>query len=58
MTNRYDDYDDNGDYFSTYDRNRKGWDITLGRPSGEYIQNYLTFKQTQRHLCRAREWRS
>ncbi|MDF2501407.1 MAG: surface antigen, partial [Anaerosporomusa subterranea] len=45
MTNRYDDYDDNGDYFSTYDRNRKGWDITLGRPGGEYIQNYLTFKQ-------------
>jgi outer membrane protein insertion porin family len=45
MTNRYDDYDDDGDHFSTYDRNRKGWDITLGRPSGEYIQNYLTFKQ-------------
>lgn len=46
MTNRYDDYDyKTNDYFSTYDRNRKGWDITLGRPSGEYIQNYLTFKQ-------------
>ena len=46
MTNRYDDYDyDTNDYFSTYDRNRKGWDITLGRPSGEYIQNYLSFKQ-------------
>ncbi|MDU4960923.1 MAG: BamA/TamA family outer membrane protein [Sporomusaceae bacterium] len=46
MTNRYDDYEYNSnDYMSTYDRNRKGWDITLGRPSGEYIQNYLTFKQ-------------
>lgn len=47
MTNRYDDYNDDGDYFSTYDRNRKGWDITLGRPTGEYIQNYLTFKQRE-----------
>lgn len=45
MTNRYNDYNDNGDLFSTYDRNRKGWDITLGRPTGEYIQNYLTLKQ-------------
>lgn len=45
MTNRYNDYDDDGDLFSEYDRNRKGWDITLGRPSGEYVQNYLTFKQ-------------
>ena len=47
MTNRYNDYNDDGDLFSTYDRNRKGWDITLGRPSGEYVQNYVTFKQRE-----------
>jgi hypothetical protein len=29
---------------STYDRNRKGFDITIGRPQGEYINNYLTLK--------------
>ncbi len=48
MTNRYDDYTyDTNDYFTTYDRNRKGWEITLGRPTGEYIQNYLTYKQRE-----------
>ncbi|EAX47477.1 surface antigen (D15) [Thermosinus carboxydivorans Nor1] len=44
MTNQYDDYYDNGDLRSTYDRKRQGWDITLGRPAGEYIQNYITLK--------------
>lgn len=43
MTNEYDDYD-HGTLQSTYDRRRQGWDVTLGRPSGEYIQNYVTFK--------------
>jgi outer membrane protein insertion porin family len=45
MTNQYSDYDDNGDTRSTYDKNRRGWDITLGRPQGEYGQNYITLKQ-------------
>lgn len=43
MTNEYNDYE-NGSLRSTYDRKRQGWDITLGRPQGEYVQNYLTIK--------------
>jgi outer membrane protein insertion porin family len=43
MTNQYSDYE-HGDLLSTYDKERQGWDITLGRPSGEYIQNYISFK--------------
>lgn len=43
MTNEYSDYE-HGDLVSSYDKERKGWDITLGRPSGEYMQNYITFK--------------
>lgn len=45
MTNQYTDYNNKtlgGD--STYDRKRQGWDITLGRPAGEFIQNYITLK--------------
>lgn len=44
MTNEYDDYDDDGKLESSYDKNRKGFDITLGRPMGEYVHNYITFK--------------
>lgn len=44
MTNEYDDYNTDGKLESTYDKNRKGFDITLGRPHGEYIQNYITYK--------------
>jgi len=47
MTNEYNDYDDDGDLRSTYDKRRHGWDITLGRPQGEYIQNYITLKHRQ-----------
>jgi len=43
MTNEYSDYQ-HGDLLSSYDKERQGWDITLGRPSGEYIQNYISFK--------------
>jgi outer membrane protein insertion porin family len=43
MTNQYNDYE-NGSLVSTYDRKRKGWDITFGRPQGEYVQNYITLK--------------
>lgn len=45
MTNEYDDYYDNGGTRSTYDKKRRGFDITLGRPQGEYVQNYITLKQ-------------
>lgn len=47
MTNEYSDYGYQGNdeaLRSTYEKKRKGWDITLGRPHGEYIQNYITFK--------------
>lgn len=44
MTNEYTDYYDDGGTRSTYDKKRKGWDLTLGRPQGEYIQNYISFK--------------
>jgi outer membrane protein insertion porin family len=45
MTNQYSDYNDDGSTRSTYDKNRRGFDITLGRPQGEYSQNYITLKQ-------------
>lgn len=47
MTNEYNDYGldgDNSKLRSTYDRKRQGFDVTLGRPQGEFIQNYITFK--------------
>ncbi|HWQ62041.1 MAG TPA: outer membrane protein assembly factor [Negativicutes bacterium] len=47
MTNEYDDYANTKNRISTYDRNRKGFNITLGRPQGEYIQNYLTLKNNR-----------
>lgn len=45
MTNQYTDYNDDGGTRSTYDKKRKGFDLTLGRPQGEYTQNYITLKQ-------------
>jgi len=45
MTNQYNDYDEDGSTRSTYDAKRKGFDMTLGRPQGEYVQNYFTLKQ-------------
>ncbi len=45
MTNEYTDYDDDGHETASYDKRRKGFDLTLGRPQGEYIQNYITLKQ-------------
>lgn len=44
MTNEYTDYYEGGNERSTYDRNREGWDLTFGRPHGEFVQNYITFK--------------
>lgn len=44
MTNEYSDYDDDGKTKATYDKERKGWDVTLGRPQGEYVQNYISLK--------------
>ena len=50
MTNQYTDYGYQGNddrERSTYDRQRKGWDITLARPSGEYLNYSLSFKHRQ-----------
>ena len=47
MTNQYSDYDGNGDTRSVYDKKREGWDVTLGRPQGEYTQNYISLKQRE-----------
>lgn len=47
MTNQYTDYGYNGDdreRRSVYDRKRVGWDITMGRPYGEFLRYHATFK--------------
>ncbi|VBB09257.1 surface antigen variable number [Lucifera butyrica] len=44
MTNEYTDYNEGGSERSTYYRNGRGWNITLGRPSDDYTQNYITLK--------------
>jgi outer membrane protein insertion porin family len=47
MVNQYSDYGYEGSnrtIRSTYDRRRQGFEFTLGRPQGEYFQNYITFK--------------
>jgi outer membrane protein insertion porin family len=47
MTKEKDEYanDDDDDLLtSTYDEQRKGWNVTIGRPHGEYLKNYLTYK--------------
>lgn len=43
-TTEYDDYDTGGHRRSTYDKNRKGFDIYLSRPQSEYSTNYLTLR--------------
>ena len=51
MTNEYSDYFEGGKLRSTYDKQRRGWDVTLGRPQNEYINNYVTFKhRTDRYV--------
>jgi outer membrane protein insertion porin family len=47
MTNEYSDYNTDGDLNTTYDRNRKGFEVTLGRPTGEYTQNYITLRNRE-----------
>ena len=47
MTNEYSDYFSNGDLKSAYYKKRQGWDITMGRPSGEFVQNYITLKNNK-----------
>ncbi len=47
MTSRYDDYDDDSNWRSQYDRQRKGFDVTLGRTVNEYTKYYITLKQRE-----------
>jgi len=42
-TTEYNEYEGET-LLSTYDRKRKGWDLTMGRPQGEFTRNYLTLK--------------
>lgn len=42
-TNQYNEYE-NGNFAAAYDRKRKGWELTLGRPVSESSQNYITLK--------------
>ena len=47
LTYQYNDYGYQGDpnaLRTTYNRTRMGYYFTWGRPSGEYVQNYITFK--------------
>jgi outer membrane protein insertion porin family len=43
MTNQFADYE-KGHQQAVYDRKRRGYDLTLGRPSGDKIFNYITFR--------------
>ena len=47
MTNEYSDYDRDGNLESNYDKNRKGFNITLGRPQSEYSTNFVTLKNRE-----------
>jgi outer membrane protein insertion porin family len=44
MTKEKDEYDDNDNKTAIFDERRKGWNVTVGRPHGEYLKNYLTYK--------------
>lgn len=40
----YDDYDSNGDTIASYNRRRKGYNLTWGRVTSEYVRNYYTLE--------------
>lgn len=44
LTNEYADYDRNGDEIARYDKKRRGQEITLGRPQGEFVRHFVTLK--------------
>jgi outer membrane protein insertion porin family len=43
MTNQFADYEDRKQQ-AVYDRKRRGYDVTLGRPQGHKVFNYITFR--------------
>ena len=56
MTNEYTEYyDDTTTEKDTYDKRRKGWDITLGRPQDEYTTNSITLKHREDSYVQAVE---
>ena len=51
MTNEYDNYVSGGVLESTYDRQRKGIELTLGRPANDFVTNFVTLKnRTDSHV--------
>ena len=44
LTNEYADYDRDGDEIARYDKKRRGQEITLGRPQGEFVRHFITLK--------------
>lgn len=44
LTYEYADYDRNGDEIARYDKERRGQEITFGRPQGEFVKNYISLK--------------
>ncbi|MBO6264464.1 MAG: BamA/TamA family outer membrane protein, partial [Acidaminococcaceae bacterium] len=44
LTNEYADYDREGDEIARYDKKRRGQEITLGRPQGEFVRHFITLK--------------
>ena len=51
MTNEYDHYKAGGVLDSTYDRKRKGMELTLGRPANDFVTNFVTLKnRTDSHV--------
>ena len=43
----YDDYNAKGHTIASYDKRRKGYNLTLGRVTGEYQTNYLTWESVR-----------
>lgn len=43
----YDDYNSNGDTVASYDKRRKGYNLTWGHASGEYRRNMFTWESVR-----------
>ena len=44
LTYEYADYDREGHEIARYDKKRRGQEITLGRPQGEFVKHYVSLK--------------
>lgn len=44
LTNEYADYDRKGHEIARYDKKRRGQELTLGRPQGEFVRHLITLK--------------